>query len=136
MKIRYKSGYKYQLVDGFSIKADIHTGETISTKHITLNQNGILIIRAGYAWDGPSGPAFDTLNFMRASLVHDALYQLLRSGKLSTIWRLDADMLMREICLEDGMWRIRAWWCYRAVRRFAAAAASSDKKKEIHEAGN
>jgi hypothetical protein len=36
----------------------------------------------GYAWNGPSGPTLDTRNFMRGSLVHDALYQLMREGRM------------------------------------------------------
>ena len=49
------------------------------------------------AGDGPSGPAIDTKNFMRASLVHDALYQLMRLGTLDKSRRQYADRLLQTI---------------------------------------
>ncbi len=135
MRISYKAGYKYQLVFGFSVKTGIHCGELIDTKYLKLNLNGILIVRQGYAWDGPSGPAFDTPAFMRPSLVHDALYQLFRMGLLSVIWRINADKLLYSMCVEDGMWRWRAYIAYRAVRRFAAGASMASHLKPILTAG-
>ena len=53
---------------------------------------------------------------MRGSLVHDALYQLMREGLLDLGWRETADQELRRVCLEDGMSAIRAWWVYKAVR--------------------
>ena len=71
----------------------------------------------GYAWDGPSGPTIDTKNFMRGSLVHDGLYQLMREGLLAhEEYRKSADDLLRDICVEDGMSKFRAWYVHRAVR--------------------
>jgi len=78
---------------------------------------GYLTIHKGYAWDGPSGPAIDTRNFMRGSLIHDALYQLMREKQLDkTIYRKKADRLLQKICGEDGMSSLRAWGVYQAVR--------------------
>ena len=135
MKIRYRSGYKYQLLDGFAIKTDICCGVPIDSRYIILNPNGNLVVRSGYAWDGPSGPAVDTKSFMRASLVHDALYQLMRMGLLSVAWRKQADKLLYSICVTDGMWRWRAGLAYRAVRRFAKGAAMPSNLKKTMEAG-
>ena len=95
-------------------------------------QDGELRIFAGYVWDGPSGPTIDTPDFMRASLVHDALYQLIRLGFVDDDQRICADKLMRKQCLKDGMSRIRAWWVYWAVRRFGSKAAkASSARKEL-----
>lgn len=135
MKIKYRKGYKYQLAEDFSVQASIYSGETITTEYIRLSKNGVLVIKSGYAWDGPSGPAVDTKSFMRASLAHDALYQLMRVGTLSRIWRVSADDLLYELCIKDGMWRWRALLAHRAVRRFAEGAASSGSQKETLEAG-
>lgn len=135
MQISYTEGYKYQLVFGFSLKTGIKCGEYIETKYITLNKNGILVISPGYAWDGPSGPTYDSKSYMVAALVHDALYQLMRMGLLSVIWRAYIDNMFYHMCLDDGMWRWRAYLAYRAVRRFGAPSASAGKLKPILEAG-
>ena len=94
---------------------------------VTLEPNGLLSLRRGYAWDGPSGPTLDTRNFMRASLVHDALYQLMREGLLDSSQRLYADRLLRKICRQDGMSRFRAWYVYRALRAFGGKGARPRK---------
>ena len=103
----------------------------IDSRFIHLTIHGALTIRDGYAWDGPSGPTIDTPTFMRASLVHDALYQLMRSGLLPGRWRRVADEEMRRICREDCMSRFRAWYVYRAVRRAAGPAADPQNQKKV-----
>ena len=68
-------------------------------------------------------------------MVHDALYKVLRSGKLDPKWREEADNLMRRILREDGVLRSRAWYLWRAVRRLAAFAASPENRRKIIRAG-
>ena len=77
----------------------------------------------GYTWDGPSGPTFDTPNAMRASLVHDGLYQALREGWLHQTARKAADREFREILKIDGMSFLRRWAWWMGVRVFAGVAA-------------
>jgi hypothetical protein len=132
-RIKYQKGYKYQLVDDYSVQTRIRPETDIITEFITLSCDGVLWIRHGYAWDGASGPTVDTDNSIRASLVHDALYQLMRLGCLGQHWRQAADEELREICIEDGMCKLRAsvWFC--AVRAVAAgsAAVGSDGGKPV-----
>lgn len=123
-------GYKYQLVESYSINTGIIPDIAINTPFISLDTNGYLTIRQGYAWDGPSGPTFDTKNFMRGSLVHDALYQLMRRGYLNIDTnRNKADRLLKHICKEDGMSSLRAWWVYQGVHAFGKSAASKPRKQ-------
>lgn len=129
MRISYRGGYKYQLVRIAIFSTDVKPPEPIRTDFISLDVDGLLTVLPGYAWDGPSGPTFDTANFMRGSLVHDALYQLLAEGLLAKGWREKADRMLQQICLEDGMTHLRAWWVYQAVR-FAGGPASR-KAREI-----
>jgi len=129
--IRYRAGFKYQLAVEIAVTTPIRPAARIDAKFITLGTDGVLTIRPGYAWDGPSGPAVDTPAFMRASLVHDALYELMRMGLLDPDQRGLADEEMRKICLEDGMWPVRAWWVWRAVRRMAAGAADPGSRKPV-----
>lgn len=108
--------------------------EPVETDFIDLDVSGLLTMKKGYAWDGPSGPTIDTKTFMRGSLVHDALYQLLRNGHLPPGCREDADQELHRICREDGMSSIRAWVVLQAVRKGAGFSASPGAKKKIHSA--
>ena len=128
----YRSGYKYQLTEEYSVQTDVIPKIEIQTNFIDLDLSGHLVIRCGYAWDGPSGPTIDTPDFMRGSLVHDALYQLMRAGKISKArWRDAADRLLRTMCRDDGMGFIRAWVVYQGVRRFGDPSASPESRKEV-----
>jgi hypothetical protein len=130
--IQYKKGYKYQLIKQYVVNIDIFSDQHIDTNYIVLSPKGELTIQKGYAWDGPSGPTFDTLNFMRASLVHDALYQLMRNNHLDKDeHRDDADRLLQKMCKEDGMMAIRAWWVYMGVRFGGDASADPANKKPV-----
>jgi hypothetical protein len=121
-------GYKYQLMERYSFDVAIKEYE-IDTPYLSLGNDGILIIKKGYAWDGPSGPTIDTLNFMRGSLVHDALYQLMRMGKILYSYKDHADRLLQKICIDDGMSKVRAWGVYQAVKLFGGASAKPGSEK-------
>lgn len=111
--------YKYQLVGDYSVSVPIAPESNIITPFIALSSAGQLTIRKGYAWDGPSGPTIDTKNFMRGSLVHDALYQLMRGKHLDyRVHRQPADAVLKQLCLEDGMSGFRAGYVYRSVQAF------------------
>ena len=141
-KIFYRSGYKYQLAEEYSTSVVIRPPfdtlgvsaslrEKIETDFIDLDEGGALTIKKGYAWDGPSGPAIDTKSFMRGSLVHDALYQLMRNNLLPASCREDADQELHRICREDGMNRFRAWYVLLGVRKGAGFAASPKSRKHV-----
>lgn len=128
-QIAYKAGYKYQLASDYVV--DVGINLAANTQFLVLAGTGDLFIKSGYAWDGPSGPTFDTNNFMRGSLVHDALYQLMREGHLPESYREYADRLLQRMCLEDGMTTIRAWWVYKAVRFGGQSSATRGSDKPI-----
>lgn len=130
-RIKYRSGFKYQLAEGYSIKTAIRQISRIETEFIELDETGGLVIHGGYAWDGPSGPTIDTKNAMRGSLVHDALYQLMRMGLLDRGHRGTADDEFRRICREDGMSWFRAWYFHIGVDSFAAGAVSAKARKKV-----
>jgi len=130
--IAYKSGYKYQLKKDYVTTVDIKPDASVDTGYIALTSEGALTIRNGYAWDGPSGPTIDTLNFMRGSLVHDALYQLMRERHLDKDkHREAADRLLQKMCREDGMSALRAWWVYQGVRLGGDPSADPANDKPI-----
>ncbi len=124
MKYRSLKRWKYELLEPMEVpvKAPPTKGNDYITIELIPNQvfgKTILKVNARYAWDGPSGPTFDTKTFMRGSLFHDALCQLIREGLLDKKYRKYADQLLREICLEDGMSKFRAWYVYMAVRTYS-----------------
>ena len=132
--IHYKQGYKYQLVKDYSLIIPIKPKAVLRSSEgwLCLTTKGQLLIKKGYAWDGPSGPALDTPTFMRASLIHDACYQLMREGKLESIQYRDAvDKMLPEHCLEDGMSRLRAWYTYKAVCMFGGGAIDPLNIKKV-----
>ena len=156
--IGYQDGGRYQLyydaffalpeMEGFGRLSDAGSKRAFSARYLRF-QGDHLEIKAGYAWDGPSGPALHTRCFMRSSLVHDALYDLIRQGSGGVFgpsralwvkhWRKQADLAMFRLGREDGMWQVRAWWTYLGVRLFGWYAVRSDSsfwplsdKNDVH----
>ena len=130
-------GYKYQTTQEVVYKTGwvISRRENVSTDggYVHLTGTGVLTISRGYCWDGASGPTFDTNSTMRASLVHDALYQLLREGELAPEYRLRADQCLKDIMLRDytgnrpkfHKFRVSCWvW---GLKRFAGYAAKPEE---------
>lgn len=132
--VRYREGYKYQVAEDLTVQTDIRPDKYIRTKFITLSKRGKLTIKAGYAWDGASGPTVDTESTITPSCVHDALYQLMRLGLLGQEWRNPADRLLRKMLVERGMWRIRAWYWYRGLQVADGDAALPENKQKVLEA--
>ena len=132
VQIEYKRGYKYQLSEPYAVfvGSPLLESVTCANGYLRLDKGGMLQIEKGYAWDGPSGPTVDTKTFMRASLVHDALYQMIRLGVLPISARAYVDDLMRAHCKEDGMNRARAWWVFWALRLFAGHAVVPESRKK------
>jgi len=72
---------------------------------------------------------------MRGSLVHDALYQLMREDLLDNdTTREPADRLLQSMCREDGMSAIRAWWVYHGLRIGGNPAANPDNQRPVTKA--
>lgn len=120
--VRYQSiaAWKYRLRAPYEHQTALHPTAmlTVGDSWVVLFPSGLLCLRAGYTWDGASGPTIDTKNWFRASLVHDGLYQLMRENLISKDHRRYADDLMRQILRTDGMNPIRAYYSWLAVRWF------------------
>ena len=95
-----KRYYKYRLEESFEFQLRRYGIKDCfcKTPFIELT-GGRIIIKKGYAWDGASGPTIDTKSSMRASLVHDALYQLIRLKLLPFSYKAIADKNFYNICL-------------------------------------
>ena len=135
MKYKKIRPYKYITLDPYTWYDCRLYGKSASLPGImSLNESGCLQIAAGYAWDGASGPTIDTRNSMVASLVHDALYQLIREGQLPAGARRAADRCLRTIAIHKGMRRGRAWAWYYAVRLCGRSAAKPRKPEQEQDA--
>jgi hypothetical protein len=126
-----KINWKYKLEKDYFIKTDFRPKKNIASSFSNLQTNGMLMIYKGYAWDGCSGPTYDTNTNMRAGLVHDCLYQLMREGKLTRSGknRKKTDKLFYKILRKDGMILFRAKYYYFAVRQFAGKYIYPEKVK-------
>jgi len=137
--MKYTKGYKYQVWEDFRIPTPFKMQEAIVTHNIILHKSGELHIRADYAWDGASGPTIDTQDTMVPSLVHDALYELLRGGYLPMSLRPNIDQFLGKLMKDRAVsWeplksiqKLRADLWARETTKFAAFAAET--QKEIYE---
>jgi hypothetical protein len=132
--IKYISGFKYQLAETYTLQTPI-VGEVVNNDYFTLEEDGILTVKKGYVWDGASGPAFDTKSSMRPSLIHDAFCQAMRDGSLDyERWQDTVNEFFKQMCIEDGMWRVRANLWHSAVEFADAGNPSQGPDREIEEA--
>ena len=129
--IKYRNGFKYQLCESYTVNLGLTIPKEILTNWFNMSTDGVLKVNSGYAWDGPSGPTFDTRNFMRGSLIHDVLYQAMRLEALPMRFRGDADVLLKMICIEDGMSKLRAWWVYQGVRFGAKWSVLPSRERQL-----
>lgn len=116
VQYRPRMEYKFLMRAPYAVQTDINCGHLAGNEFVRINPTGLLMMAEGYAWNGASGPAIDTVDFVRGSGAHDAVYQLIREGHLGMEHRKAADELLHRIVLEDNMWKIRANWVYLGVR--------------------
>ena len=121
--------YKYIVMIDYFVKVNIQT-QNINNKFYSL-LGGQLLIKHGYKWDGASGPTIDTHNTMRASCVHDVLYQMIRCRELNPDKKDTADRELQRIMKEDwkaktifgkGWNAIRSGYFYYAVKLFGGSS--------------
>jgi len=116
--LHYRDGYKAVVAkEQWRCESPIRPDEDIHGRFYSIMIDGTIIAEIGYAWDFATG-AFNTDTIKRASLAHDIPCQAIAEGKLDPKWQPVADKLLKGICLRDGMWKVRAWWVYRAVRAY------------------
>ena len=117
MKYRRLKNYKYQLEADYSYPTRIK-GYLFKTPFLRMDKDGTLTLYKGYAWDGASGPMPDCKSIMRASMLHDALYQLIKMKALPPKAKRIADRILRREALKDGLPVFMGWIVYKAVVMF------------------
>ena len=117
LKMQAIKKYKWRTVEDYGIHLNLK-GFDANLDYLALENDGFLVVRKGYAWDGASGPTWDTEAVYRPSMIHDALYQLMRGEFIPQDLRLRVDEIFYEQCLLSGMGKFRAGYYYRGVRWF------------------
>lgn len=119
-EIDHKS-YKYEMIRSRAVQTS-WLGSEIKCEFFTLNILGLLTIKTGYRWDGPSGPTIDTPSFMRSSAVHDCFFQMLRQSLICDTMRKGffkvANKDLKSLSIEDGMLKTRASIVKFSVKNF------------------
>lgn len=79
--IHFREGYLYQVSQPYMLDTGIYPPEPIVTEFFSLYTDGMLNIKAGYAWDGATSCP-EWLVPPECSGPHDAFCQMMRKGLL------------------------------------------------------
>ncbi|MCP4103859.1 MAG: hypothetical protein GY750_20940 [Lentisphaerae bacterium] len=124
MKYQNKRSWKYRVYKYSEFTLYSNYGN-VAHKYFQIVGNH-MFVKAGYLWDGPSGPTVDSENFMSPSLIHDVLFQCMREGLLSRDHFKLANKELYYQCRERGMSRFRASYVKKAVDWFGKSNIKSD----------
>jgi len=111
----------YTLDESYTAKTFV-TGQSVEAAGATLLPNGDLVMKAGYNWNGPSGPAVDTANTLVPSGMHDGLYACITALDLvqvaENVLREKADKSYRDSLKTWGVPKWRKFMHFKGVRLF------------------
>lgn len=119
--IAVKRGYEYVVQQDYHSRLSI-LGYRVSTPFFELYEDGTLIIKQYYAYDGPSGTTIDTLDALRTAAEHDVGYQMLREKLIPPEYKAVIDQRFYEVFREDQAVRERLKPKRRVVRWLKTAA--------------
>jgi len=134
IKFRNITKYKFELLQEFIFKSELfsmYSGDITTSKENDIvyldSDKDELHIKKHFLWDGSSVPFKNILRLIgwkvdrychKASLIHDALYLLMRINALTDEFQAIADLIYYQLCLEGGMPRYQADLRYWALRHF------------------
>jgi hypothetical protein len=103
---------------------------------ISFDRFGQVRVKSGFVWDGASGPTFDTIDTVCASLGHDVLYKLMGQRLLPVNdtkklkgYKDFADKWFYDRLIKDGTLQFRAFAWFKAVQLFGVPSQSMDNIK-------
>ena len=148
MKYSLTKHYKYKLEENYLRETNI-TGFTFDTPYYSMLDDGKFLVKKSYTWDGSSVPHKKLIRVLSlwtynpdrhckiASLIHDALCQAMREGLLLARYKLQADMLYQDMCLEGGMGGKQAMKRYWALRKFGNSGIEPEEnpRNKIYDTG-
>ena len=132
--MKYSSGWKYKTEEAEQIAVP-EISESCDHEFIVLG-NGEISVDSQYAWNGASFILFywfgTPKKWMVPSLIHDALYQLMRESKLGGSYRKTVDGIFYRLLRERGVsWPVAtvAYYCVRIGGNYAMRHGA--KVKEV-----
>ncbi len=133
--MKYRKGYKYQLAEPETFQTEIFPPADIHHTFFMLETSGLLTARAGYAWDGCSGPTWDDKTNQAPSLFHDILAQMMRNGLIPHSWWPQVDHEFERCALQQKkvMHPLRLWYYMRELKLVKGNYGDPKKKKKIYE---
>lgn len=125
--------YKWILHEDAVFYSGLKLDIPIEHEYFSISREGVVVARAGYAWDGATG-GLDTKSILSGTVVHDIIYQAHQLGyNLPGNWKKVADACLLRICKRDGMTRIRQAWVAPAVEHFGRALPRDlNKYREVY----
>jgi hypothetical protein len=143
-RITKKYQYELKRIECFIVDLpDVGILASVGSLHgyVTL-VGGVLTIQKFYQWDGSSVPLkkwwrwiWNSDKYCKvASLEHDALYQLMQNGLLSTDHKDYIDAIYGEKCIKGGMGKRQAALRVWALQKFAKVKVEPAEEQEILEA--
>ena len=140
-----KKKYQYELrrIECFIVDLpDVGIIASVGSIHgyITL-LGGVLTIQRHYQWDGSSVPLkkwwswiWDSDKYCKkASLCHDALYQLMQAGLMPLEHKLYIDRLYEADCIKGGMGKRQAALRFWALNKHAKVTVQTPEEYKILE---
>ena len=107
-----------KICDAIYVHGHMVSSFLLTIRSLEVEDSCLLLIKEDYSWNGFSGSVLDSENTMRADLLRDALYQLMRVGCLDRKYRGRVDRLYLRNLWEDGVPFLRRWAWYLEARIF------------------
>lgn len=123
-KIKYKHGFKFYLAEDFSLRIDDLPDANVLGMYKLQMAHQTLTICKGYMWD----KGFRDKRFIRAQLVQEAMYQLIRLGYLPYEWRSKINTIYYGLMVEDGVPKPVAWMLKKWADVFGNVASNKSRK--------
>lgn len=121
-------GYKFKLIEDFTFSFHMtKTHKPVFLEFLHFDPFGLvgrITLKAGYHWDGPSGPTIDRMENMGPSAKHDGKFQLFRDDHLD--WETEFELsneAMRDDCKAAGMWGTWAGLYNKGLNEFGGSSA-------------
>ena len=122
---------KYTVDFAVTIRTIVYPPETVKTRLLTLTTHGDLTIGQGWQFDGATWIPDRTKTVMRAAMCHDAIYELIRQGRLEKAMQGQADSCFLCMCMEDGIPRWRANFYYFVLSKIGHLALTPRAGRHI-----